>query len=83
MLRLFGRMFGQDELHPKTNRVLLTAHAAAGTPSELSGVVVRQFIPKPWEAAAVCEAPDAGAAGRLRAGRLKPFPFPPSLPSRK
>lgn len=57
--------------------------AAAGTPSEPSGVVVRQFIPEPWEAAARREAPDAGAAGRPRAGRLKPFPIPPSPPSRK
>ena len=77
MLRLFGRMFGQDELHPQSFRMLLTGHAAAGTLSELSGGVVRQFIPKPWEAPTRREAPDAGTAGRPRAGRLKPLPISP------
>ena len=65
MFRYFGRMFCQDELHPRSFRMLLTGHAAAGTLSELSGGVVRQFIPKPWEAATMREAPASGAARRL------------------
>ena len=56
MLRLFGRMFCQDELHAKSFRMLLTGHAAAGTLSELSGVVVQQFIPKPWDESTMREA---------------------------
>lgn len=50
--------------------MLVTGHASvAGTLSELSGGIVQQFIPKPWEEATMREAlARAQPAVRGRAG---------------
>ena len=46
-----------SERHPLSFRMLVTGHATvAGTLSELSSGVVQQFIPKPWDQAAMREA---------------------------
>jgi FixJ family two-component response regulator len=46
-----------SERHPLSFRMLVTGHAAvAGTLSELSGGIVRQFIPEPWDESTMREA---------------------------
>lgn len=59
-----------SERHPLCSRMPVTGHAAvAGTLSELSGGIVQQFIPEPWEEATMREAlARAQPAVRGRAG---------------